>query len=560
MCKNRIMVALSTLLALPDLGLRLVQSGAGDPEISWVSNTELLELGAYLEGGEIILTTGLALESDDRRWRDFVAGLNRAHVAAIGFGVGVTHDRIPPMLVQAASMYRVALFEVPLPVPFIAVSKALAELLRADELSAARDALQAQQRLWEGARGDQQPAEVLASLAQATGKQLALLGPDGTPIASTAGFAAARREDPPRAEDRSSPSTPQTSDGRPHSASALQGEIIALDAGGRYRLAIAGDSPLTPEGRSIIAAGAMVLGLKLRGDRADERRERERWERATAAALAGSPLSPVLEVLAPAVPAPARVRVLAVQGAAEDLAAWRRAPRVGLDRLVAPNDDQSPVPGVERAWQLVVDVDAALRGALAHAAEHNLDVVVGRATSLAQTVLSRNSAMARLRALSPTAPLYEAPRVPAVIWADRDTPIIEALLALELPGPQNEPGSPEAPARSTAPGPRGAPASAGAAVLTASVLGALSVAADHRDGDQSLTSGDRSMLRETLRAVFAADGQRGPAAAALGVHRNTLRDRIYRIERVTGRSLSDPDDRAELWIAMRVEDASLGGI
>ncbi|WP_336660947.1 PucR family transcriptional regulator [Leucobacter sp. USHLN153] len=556
------MVALSTLLALPHLGLRLVQSGAGDPEITWVSNTELLDLGGYLEGGEIVLTTGLALGADDARWRDFVAGLNRARVAAIGFGVGVNHERIPQPLVQAASMYRVALFEVPLPVPFIAVSKAVAELLRADELGAARGALQAQQRLWEGARGDQQPAEVLASLAQATGKQLALLGPDGEALASTAGFAQAQSQAGASPERQGQAQVQARASERPPQPPI---EIIELEASGRYRLAIAGGPPLGPEGRSIVAAGALVLGLTLHGDRADERRERERWERATTAALSGEPLPPVLAVLAPSLAVPARIRVLAVQGAAEDLAAWRRAPRVGLDRLVAPTVGASPAPGVERAWQIVPDADAALRAAIGHAAAHGLDVVVGRASALENAELSRRSAAARLHALSPTAPLYEEPRVPATVWADRDTPIIEALLALDAPEVPG--GAGRASARSAAAG--------GASALTASVLGPLSLArapgaaaqvvssteaaAPQRssgDRDPDLSAADRGMLRDTLRAVFAADGQRGPAAAALGIHRNTLRDRITRIERLTGRSLGDPDDRAELWIALRVEDTA----
>lgn len=140
------MATLLQLLAQPGLDLRLVQAGPGDPELSWASTTELLDLSGYLEGGEIIMTTGLALGYDDPRWRDFVASLSRARVAAIGFGVGINHDRLPPPLLRAASTYRVALFEIPLPTPFIAVSKAVAELLRSDELRAARSALQAQDR------------------------------------------------------------------------------------------------------------------------------------------------------------------------------------------------------------------------------------------------------------------------------------------------------------------------------------------------------------------------------------------------------------------------------
>ncbi|MEV8339053.1 PucR family transcriptional regulator [Leucobacter sp. NPDC077196] len=505
------MVAFSQLLAIPHLQLRLVQSGAGDPTITWVSNTELLDLGAYLEGGEIVLTTGLALAPDDRRWRDFVAGLNRARVAAIGFGIGVNHERIPQPLVQAASAYQVALFEVPLPVPFIAVSKAVAELLRADDLGAARGALRAQQRLLEGARGGQEPAEVLAGLAQATGKHLALLGSDSGTLASTAGFTAA--------------------------AEAAEAEVIDLDAGGRFRLAIAGGTPLSPEGRSIIAAGAMVLGLSLGENHAENARERERWERLTVALITKGAAADGIGILAPGLAPPGRVRVLALQGTAEDVASWRRKPRSGLDRLVAANDAPGTAPGVVRAWQVVDEHPDSVETALATAASYNLDVVVGRPSPLDEAALSRRSASGRLRSLSPTAPLYTAPRVPAVIWADRDTPILEALLELDT----DEGGNTRA--------------AGGTAPMSRRILGPLSESYA-APGAVSVNAEDRDLLRETLRALFTANGQRGPAAAALGIHRNTLRDRISRIERLTARSVADPDDRAELWIALRLEEAA----
>ena len=96
------MATLSQLLTDPTLGLRLVQSAPEDPRLSWVSTTELLQLADYLEGGELVLTTGVSLSADDSRWRDFVAGLSRARIAAIGFGVGVAHERIPAPLVAAA--------------------------------------------------------------------------------------------------------------------------------------------------------------------------------------------------------------------------------------------------------------------------------------------------------------------------------------------------------------------------------------------------------------------------------------------------------------------------
>ncbi|QZY51450.1 PucR family transcriptional regulator [Leucobacter tenebrionis] len=511
------MAQLSDLLALPDLGLRLIQAGAGDPEISWSSITELLDLSSYIDGGEIIMTTGLALASDDARWRDFVASLSRARVAAIGFGIGVNHDRVPQPLIAAASAYRVALFEIPLPVPFIAVSKAIAALIRADELRAARGALQAQQRLLDGARGGQDPAEVLASVAQATGRHLALVASDGAVLAGTAGFAAA------------------------HEAGGA--ERIALDQESALHLAVAGDAPLSPEGHAVITAGSMVLALSLRGDRAEETRERERWERLTAALLDGRGSSEAVAILAPSLELPRRVRAIAVQGRAEDVAAWRRRRRSGLDRLIAPAPERAAVPGLALAWQLCTDSEGALEQSLEVAAAHDLDAVVGRPAEIGEIPLSRRSAEARLRSLSTTAPLYAAPRVPQAVWADRDTPLIEALLSLGAA----DPAPPTAPSAGSGENARSDAARRVRPMLSARVLGPLSL------HSEALGDPDRALLRDTLRAVFEADGQRGPAAAALGIHRNTLRDRVTRIERLTGRSLTDADDRAELWIALRLE-------
>lgn len=487
------MATLSELLELPSLGLTLLQAGPGDPELSWVSITELLSLTDYLEGGEIIMTTGLSLGADDPGWLDFVAGLSRARVAAIGFGVGVNHDTVPTPLLRAASTYRVALFEIPLPVPFIAVSKAVAGLLRSDELSAARSALQVQLRLLDSARGTQDPAEVLASIAQATGRQLALIsGPDRI-LASTQGF------------------------------EAEGAELVALDSEGALRLAIAGSGPLTPEGSSVIAAGAMALGFSVRSDRASDRAERARWELLTGRILSGAFPAETAEVLSPGLTLPGTVRAVAVQGAPEDISAWRREPRLGLSRLIGSTEELAG--GLARAWQIV---DGELsEPAVTRATQYGLDVAVGRAVAPGSLPVSVRSATSRLRDLPGRASLYAEPRRAQAIWADLDAPFLEAVLSLG--------SSPEH----------------GAVALSREVLGPL--AAVGVDGEPS-SEPDREELCKTLGALFVSDGQRGPAASALGIHRNTLRDRITRIERLTGRSLASAEDRAELWFALRAEE------
>jgi purine catabolism regulator len=67
-------------------------------------------------------------------------------------------------------------------------------------------------------------------------------------------------------------------------------------------------------------------------------------------------------------------------------------------------------------------------------------------------------------------------------------------------------------------------------------------------------AGGRGDLVDSLRAWLARHGQWDAAAGDLGVHRHTLRYRVRRAEEILGRTLDDPDTRAELWFALREPD------
>jgi hypothetical protein len=58
-------------------------------------------------------------------------------------------------------------------------------------------------------------------------------------------------------------------------------------------------------------------------------------------------------------------------------------------------------------------------------------------------------------------------------------------------------------------------------------------------------------LRETLRCWLAYHGNWDRTAAALGVHRNSVRHRISRAQRLLTMDLSDPQVRMELWFALQ---------
>lgn len=66
-----------------------------------------------------------------------------------------------------------------------------------------------------------------------------------------------------------------------------------------------------------------------------------------------------------------------------------------------------------------------------------------------------------------------------------------------------------------------------------------------------LAAAGRDDLARTLELLARHGYERGATAAALPVHRNTLAQRIARIEQLTGLDLDDPSDRGLAWLAAR---------
>ncbi|MGW5862032.1 PucR family transcriptional regulator [Streptomyces sp. NPDC055239] len=62
--------------------------------------------------------------------------------------------------------------------------------------------------------------------------------------------------------------------------------------------------------------------------------------------------------------------------------------------------------------------------------------------------------------------------------------------------------------------------------------------------------GDSAALTETLRTWLSLHGSWDRTATALGVHRNTVRQRVTRCAALLGADLDDPDVRMELWFAL----------
>src|SRR5687768_17708487 len=98
---------------LDELGLSLAagKESAVAP-IRWVHISELPDPTPWLSGGELLLTTGIQLESDARQ-REFVRLLSGCHLAGLGFGTGFNHEQLPAAIVDEATQLGFPVFEVP---------------------------------------------------------------------------------------------------------------------------------------------------------------------------------------------------------------------------------------------------------------------------------------------------------------------------------------------------------------------------------------------------------------------------------------------------------------
>ncbi|SDK67769.1 PucR family transcriptional regulator [Arthrobacter sp. ok362] len=128
-------ISLAALLGVPSLNL--TKAGLAETtwhqDILWVAVTEQEDPQRFLNGGELILTTGMRLKSAAEQ-RRFVRQVQRAGAVGIGFGVGLTHDAVPPALIAEANRWGLPVVDVPYETPFIAIGKLVADAQSADHL------------------------------------------------------------------------------------------------------------------------------------------------------------------------------------------------------------------------------------------------------------------------------------------------------------------------------------------------------------------------------------------------------------------------------------------
>ncbi|WP_232660494.1 PucR family transcriptional regulator [Pseudonocardia sp. TRM90224] len=481
-----------------ELGL-LAGAGGLHRSVRWAHAIELTDPVPWLLGGELVLTIGLGLPDDAAGCRAYVERLKDAGCAGLGFAAEVL-DEMPAEVLTAADELDLPVIGVLGTTPFIAVSMAVAGWYSDAARRAERHAVEAQEALARaalraGADG------LLAELARRLGGAALLLDTAGRTRSAHPATATSQTGWHIQAAELAAGMGGR---GQAAGTAELGGETLLVHSLGLsgpprgWLAALAPTSANVHRGLIVNHAAVLlsihVLGIGAVGTRLHEQRARLLGPLLDGTAVDIDPLllpRPPFEVLAVAGSARDVPDVLdALDDVLGDAAAAERmlvVPRTDMIVLVLP--DERPRVGPRLVGRLAEITGAPVRAGAATARE-----TAGLATAGRQAA-------------------DVVPAGPGYVHADE----VSAWAVLR----------------------DGLRPSAVAAFTTA-VLGPLR-SHDERNG---------SRLVESLHAYLDAGANLEAAAAALGVHRNTLRARLAAAQRIAGRDLSDPAARLELWLAL----------
>ncbi|SOD94895.1 PucR family transcriptional regulator [Blastococcus haudaquaticus] len=494
-------VTVAGLLGTPSLELRLhTRTAPADRPVSWVHVSELADPTPFLEGGELLLTTGLAL-APGAAVGDYVRRLADTGVVALGLGTGLSLADVPEELVTAADACGLAVLEVPRQTPFIALSRAVSAALAADQYAAVSRSSAAQRELTRAALADGGPGALVDRLAALIGGWALLFDAGGGLLAAAPAGASSRAaglaEEIDRLRGLRAPAG---------GAVSLPEETVLVQSfGARTRgfLAVGRGGPFPPADRHVVNAAVALLTLRMEQSRSLDTATATLHSALLRLLLAGevSTVRPVAEALGHQLPAEP-LRVLTVLGTDEQRSA---AGHVAADAATltrghvfsATQDD---------ALVLVVSDDGALADRLGGLPGRVAGAAVGISAPVPWARLTEGARQARQAAEQSRTTAGRVTAFPDLVGRG---------LASVLDPEQ-------------------------VATFAEALLAPLAAADRAGQGD----------LVESLRVWLAHHGQWEPAAARLGVHRHTLRKRIRRAGELLGRDLDSPGARAELWLAL----------
>jgi len=503
-------VTVKDLVGVPGMPLRLLAGEANATQpIRWVHASELEDPTPWLKGGEVILTTGMGVGATPAKQRAYVKRLAEVGVAGLGVGPGFTHEKTPKALVAAATAAVLPLFEVPYPVPFIAITEATFTKIVAEQYDTLQRAVDAEHALTRAVMEGSGVEGIAGSLATVLKGWVLLLDLHGMPLAST-GRAATTRVDRVWSELRES---------RPDSTSfsvtlvdrghhiwvqpvGAQGHVEAF-------LAVGKPEPLSQLDRIVAGHALSLFAIELAKSRAvadaQRRLQGDFFDRLVLGELRPSEAARGLARFG--FPRDVDVLVVALEGGEPDALAHAltdERSRAGGGFLISPHAEgvhmlvtADPATDLE---QLVKAVHARL----------DVDVRAGAGSEVPATEAGRSLREARY-----------ALRVCLEGWAQAgfaDLGTYRLLLSMADPDALR--------------------------AFADSMLAPL----------DAYDAGHNGELIGSLQAFLQHNARWETAAAQLYIHRHTLRYRMRKVEELTGRDLASSFDRMEFWLALRARD------
>jgi PucR family transcriptional regulator, purine catabolism regulatory protein len=174
---------LADLLAEDSFKLELMSGGseAGQREVRGAHAVEVEAPARWLGPAWVMLTTGVRLRRNTAAQRALVPQLEAEGVAALGFGVGLGFDEVPPALVEVARDRGFPVFAVPYETPFREIIHFVDSSLTSGEAHVFRRLTALQRYLVDALRTPQPEQAMVDRLSHFLDASVVLAGADGRP-------------------------------------------------------------------------------------------------------------------------------------------------------------------------------------------------------------------------------------------------------------------------------------------------------------------------------------------------------------------------------------------
>lgn len=117
-------ITVAELVALPHLGLEVVAGLAGlEREVGWAHVCELEDPRPWLEGGELVMTTGMAVPREPGRQAAYLERLAACGVAGLAISKDLCAPPLTPSFLHSAERLGFPVVAVSIEVPFVAIAR-----------------------------------------------------------------------------------------------------------------------------------------------------------------------------------------------------------------------------------------------------------------------------------------------------------------------------------------------------------------------------------------------------------------------------------------------------